>query len=506
MKPALPMRWFRLSLICLLLAGNSVLVGPALLGSGPAGVIVAFGSPAFGQTSGGYSRPGGGSSIGSYGGSVRRPAISGGYGGQTASRPSGFGLDYSRGGDRAISRQSSSQALRDYRASQARPVLAPMPESRRPSTGWADESWGAWASPRRYPSGGWGGGGYAPGYGGSSGGGVWDAVLAWSLLNSLSRPQSVTYFQDNRGDPRYAQWRAEADQRAQSDPAVAKKLAELDTLMTQSKAKPASESIRPSDTGGTGVSVIVIFVGGAILVGLWMLRRRAGVIGGGGPMGMARGVSGSLSPSGLSGSAATRFRVGMTFPFDPSPFMLAAGITKVKPPAADGMISVEALGLITDGGVLLHRLYLPGDELFFMLHLGPDGTPDECRYFSMLDQVTPANPNEWGLWLDPAQGMIGWPQFQTKDGKLYDRVWAPGNSRIPPRQQVETLRNLSGTAERKLQTMLYAAHTGAASPAPNTEYVLVCAVEQGSEAWVEVYSGIDINPASLTLPAVPLSK
>jgi hypothetical protein len=196
----------------------------------------------------------------------------------------------------------------------------------------------------------------------------------------------------------------------------------------------------------------------------------------------------------------------MTFPFDPSPFLLAAGLAKVKPPEASGMISVEALGLVADGEVSLHRLYLPGHESFFMLHLGSDGTPDECRYFTLLDQVTPASQDEWGVWLDPAEGMIGWPQFQTKDGKVFDRVWAPGAGRVPPRQQAETLQDLSGTTGRKLQAMLYGARTDAPSPAPETEYVLVCAVEQSDQAWIEVYAGIDINPAALTLPAVPLDS
>jgi hypothetical protein len=102
--------------------------------------------------------------------------------------------------------------------------------------------------------------------------------------------------------------------------------------------------------------------------------------------------------------------------------------------------------------------------------------------------------------------MIGWPQFQTKDGKLYDRVWAPGGARLAPRQQVETLQDLSGTIERRIQAMLYAVHTGAAPPAPGVEYVLVGAVEQGDEAWVEVFAGIDINPTVLTLLAVPLAN
>jgi hypothetical protein len=332
-------------------------------------------------------------------------------------------------------------------------------------------------------------------------------VLAWTLLNSLSRPQSVDYFRDYRDDPRYEQWRAQADQAAAKDPAVAQKLAELDSLMAQSKAQPARPREPASETGGSGFIIIVIFLGAAVLIGLWMLRRRAAAVAGGGSTGAAGGLFGGPARPGLSGSAASRFRVGMTIPVDPSPFVLAGGVTKVKPPPeAGGMISVEALGLISDGGVSLHRLYLPGREAMFMLHLAPDGSPDECRYFTLLDQVTPASRDEWGFWLDPAEGMIGWPQFETKDGKTYDRVWAPGSGRVSPRRQVETLQDASGTIQRNLQAMLYGARTGSAPPAPEMEYVLVCAVEQGDEAWVEVYAGIDINPAALALSAVPLSS
>ncbi len=326
-------------------------------------------------------------------------------------------------------------------------------------------------------------------------------MLAWSLLSSLSRPGNAAYFQDNRNTPAYQEWRSEADRAAARDPAVAQKLAELDALMTQAKAQPSSAHGGPPETAGQGAGVvwIVVIVGGAVLVGLWVMRRRlAPAAGAGSPI---------MASPGLTGSEASRFRVGMTIPLDQSPFLLAAGATKVKPPPeSGGMISVEALGLVVDGAVSLHRLYLPGRETFFLLHLGPDGAPDECRYFSLLDQVTPASAEDWAFWLDPAQGMIGWPQFQTKDGKLYDRVWAPGGSRVPPRQQGETVQDLNGTKERKLQAMLYGAHTGATPPAPDTEYVLVCAVEQSGEAWVEVHAGIDINPASLTLPAVPLSS
>jgi Protein of unknown function (DUF2491) len=486
-------RTLRLVLIWLVLAAGppAALSLPCLL---VIAVFTATPSPAVAQTSGGYSRPSGGSS---FGGFDRRPSI-GGFGAPSASSFGAFG-----GGDLAISRRASSQALRNYRASQAQP---PALTTRRPSSGWDDSTWGTAPLPRRPPPAGWGGSVYAPGYAGSAPRfGAWDAVLASSLLNSLSRPQSVAYFQENRNDPSYAQWRAEAERKAQNDPAVAQKLAELDTLMAQ-KAQPTSTGAAMPEAAGTNLMIVVVFFGSAVLMGLWLLRRRAGAIAGAGSIGAPRGVSGGPAPPGLSGSAASRFRVGMTFPVDPSAFLLAAGATKVKPPEADAMISVDAVGLITDSGVALHRLYLPGRQAFFMLHLGRDGLPDECRYFTLLDQITPASQDEWGFWLDPAEGMIGWPQFQTKDGKVYDRVWSPGGARVPPRQQVETVQDLSGTTQRRLQSMLYGAHTGAAPPAPSVEYVLVYAIEQGDEAWVEVSAGIDINPAALALPAVPLSS
>jgi hypothetical protein len=54
--------------------------------------------------------------------------------------------------------------------------------------------------------------------------------------------------------------------------------------------------------------------------------------------------------------------------------------------------------------------------------------------------------------------------------------------------------------------MLYGGPTGAAPPAPDTEYILVAAINDGAQAWVEIHAGIDVNLAALTLPSVPLSS
>ena len=458
-------------------------------------LIVAVDAPerAWGQySSGGYSRPGGGSTS-SYSAPSRRAPVSssGGY-----SRRSYAGSGYTTGslGDQAVSRSLSSQALRNYRAvQQPAETYARRPPSYAGGSDWTTEA------PRRPPI--WGGeeptrrvtrGPALPGSGPLT------AVALWAALNSLSSPGSAEYFHNYQNDPGYAQWRREADREAGHNPAVAAKLDQLDTRLAQMEGQPRDSSAgapaRPSPApAGAGFIWPVLFIGIVILLLLWLLRRR-----------MAQPVVAPAAP-GLAGSAATRFRVGMTMPVDSSPFVLAAGLTKVQPPEGGGMVSVEVVGVLRDGAVMLHRLYLAGGKAFFQLHLGADGRPDECRYFTRLDEVTPADGQEWGLWLDPAQGMIGWPSFQTKDGKMYGRVWAPSNDRVPPRKMEEHLQFVDHLEERQLQMMLYGAPTGGAPPAPQTEYILVSAIEATGQAWVEIDAGIDINPAALTLPSVPLA-
>lgn len=159
----------------------------------------------------------------------------------------------------------------------------------------------------------------------------------------------------------------------------------------------------------------------------------------------------------------------MTFPLDPTPFLLAGGVAKVtQPPAssASGLVSVSAVGRIDAGDVHMHRLYLAGSDGWFQLWLDEDGRPEECRWFQPVDEVHPADREEWAFWMDEREGMVGWPEFQTKDGQVYARHWLPGESRVPPREWTETIEDARGSRQRQVHAMLYARATGAAAPAP----------------------------------------
>ena len=409
-----------------------------------------------------------------------------------------------------MARQSSRDALDAFRASAQREESA-----RRPSMGGG----GAWDAPRRrdparemaaaredwYGRSGWSPPPYADRARPQSG--IWNTLFLWYMLDTLSRPGHADFFHHHSSDAGYAEWRAEANRRAAEDPALRQKLAALDAQLAARQEQPRSPDYLPPDTpqaialatkgkapdsgGGMGFILLLILVG----VIVWFAWRRLG------SRRTRAAGGGSGKPSG-TGYQPDWFRVGMTFPVDPAPFILAADVTQVRAPegvTSSGLLSVEAVGEVSTDEVRWHRLYLSGGQCFFQVHLDANGQPDECRYFSLLDEVVPSGQEEWAFWLDAAQGAIGWPEFQTKDGKVYTRVWTHGSTRVAPRVLTETLTDVNGTTRRERQAMLYAAPTDAAAPAPPTEYMLVAAAEQADQAWVEIHAGIDVNIGMLNL-------
>jgi len=197
------------------------------------------------RSSGGYFRPGGGGLGGGFGGGFG----GGGFGGGGLSmsrRPSAGGFSGGfAGGDRALSRRTSGGAFQNFQRGQPPLTQGPfaLPSERRPSP-WGPSAGTTSFPPIRRPldpnlGGGIGGGFYR--------GGVWDTVLLWSMLNALT-PANTRFFQENRNDPRYTEWRAQADKQAETDPVLAEKLRELDQRIAEAgPTAPPSMTQRPTD-------------------------------------------------------------------------------------------------------------------------------------------------------------------------------------------------------------------------------------------------------------------
>lgn len=518
----------------------------SFFGSSPGSSAAPSRTPSIGSLFGGSSDSGKGTAAGS-------AASSGGY-----ARPSGSATvapPPASAGDSAISRQGSADALNRYRTPPPAAPAPSAPSAQSPSAP-SSSSGGGWFGgsspgggfrypsaprtpstqqappPRPYPDVYRGYGWTPPAYAmnGPRRFGIWDGLFLWFMLGTLTQPGHAAFFHDNADDPGYRQWRTEAERVAQSDPQVRGNLALLDARVAEQAGTPRQPGRVPADFpadaakadgaaaqtpakgggwGGWVAFVLLVALAVAAIIVLRRIRARARAASAApspasNPQESAPmlGSLGNYVGSKLSGQPyrPSLFRVGMTVTIDPTPFILAQGTTKVTAPAtgANGLVSVDAVGTLTTGNATLYRLYLPG-EGFFQIHLDGNSVPDECRYFVPIDHVAPADGDEWAFWLDGAEGMVGWPEFQTKDGKMYARTWMPGSQRVPPITLSEDRKTLRGTETTQYSAMLYGAATGAADPAPPYEYILVSVVERNGQAWVEIAAGIDVNPAQLSL-------
>jgi hypothetical protein len=158
---------------------------------------------------------------------------------------------------------------------------------------------------------------------------MWDAMFVWYLLNTLSQPGHADFFHHHAADSGYTAWRAEADRLAAADPSVRQKLAELDTRLTAMQEQPRAKDYLPPDTpptialaadreadnSGWGLGFMLFL--GLVGVVVWFAWRRWVLVG------VRARQEESDQPSGTS-YRPDWFRVGMTFPVDPAPFILAA--------------------------------------------------------------------------------------------------------------------------------------------------------------------------------------
>lgn len=526
-------------------------------GAFPAGIAAAFlvGAAEAQRSSGGYSRPSfSGSRTPSTGGGFsapRAPSVSSGSGGYA--RPSsrapsvipGFGQS---GADRGYAREGSGDALRRFRereAAASKPAQIPTGQG----GGFGSSPGGplGWPTGRGTSGGSWGngwqpaparddyfrrGGGFGfpsggvpgPVLAGPRGFGVWDAAFLWFLFSNLNRPGSTDFFHNHRTDPAISDWRRQVEQQAGSDPEVRRRLDDLNAALERRRADPVDPTYLPPDAtpdvatarpdggrtpsparassgGGIGIliPVVLLLAGGAAV--FWIVRRRVAAGGSGmasSPIGTAAGMIRDRVTGTTPREAGRRYRVGMTVTLDPTPFLLAGEALRVPAPrqSTTSVTEVGRIGGDEAGGLV--RLYL-ADGAFVQVALGTGAEAEEARYFAPVDEVTPASEEEWGAWLDPREGMIGYREFQTKDGTNHARVWQPGPEMVPPRVLEEAIESASGSRSVTHRSMLYASPTHLPEGAPDAEFVLVEMTEAGSNAWVTIHAGIALSPASLSI-------
>ncbi|MBF0516795.1 MAG: DUF2491 family protein [Nitrospirae bacterium] len=105
---------------------------------------------------------------------------------------------------------------------------------------------------------------------------------------------------------------------------------------------------------------------------------------------------------------------------DETKFLVNEGKLKVQSPGPESH-TVVAAGKYTTGTMSNYKLYLQSTmdkEDESILHIVVENTElVSLAYFRVIDEIFPANEDEWGVWLNDGTGLIGYKDFII-DGEL----------------------------------------------------------------------------------------
>ena len=196
----------------------------------------------------------------------------------------------------------------------------------------------------------------------------------------------------------------------------------------------------------------------------WLWRRRAAPASPAGSIRRAWPV-GSLPPAGRDGAADRS-----------SPFLLAAGsLRSGRPKRAAGQRRVDR------SAALRRRPAAPAlparrPKHFFSCISAPTGGPTSAAIFRSSTRSIRPSPG-MGILARSGAGHDRLAVVPDKGRQGIRSRWAPGKPAYRRARSMRRCQHPDRVEERQLQAMLYGAPTGGAPPAPDTEYILVCAIE-----------------------------
>lgn len=156
-----------------------------------------------------------------------------------------------------------------------------------------------------------------------------------------------------------------------------------------------------------------------------------------------------------------------------------------------GEVLVEALSSSRLFDLTIVRAYARQGEQALLVQFNCDnaGSVLDIGLFGLIEEIRPATPEDWALWLD-AGGLIGGADLNAPNGQTYLRQWGEGDYAAPVEMD-EAVFTDPAQPPRRLghQMMLYARDV-----AGENENMLLSADEEAEQALVRAWIGVDMTP------------
>lgn len=188
-------------------------------------------------------------------------------------------------------------------------------------------------------------------------------------------------------------------------------------------------------------------------------------------------------------------RIGAILAVEPGEALRYEGLGLTLP-LPSGEIVVEAVSGMELFGLVISRAYVKAGErqAVFQFQQQKDGQILDVNCLQVLQEIYPATPDDWGVWLGEG-GLIGGADITSPDGARYTRDWGDGAYSEPVEAQERIF--VDPTKEPILvehKMMLYSRELG-----DTREFLLVSADDEPGQALVRILCGVVMTPQALKI-------
>jgi len=192
-------------------------------------------------------------------------------------------------------------------------------------------------------------------------------------------------------------------------------------------------------------------------------------------------------------------KLGRTVNLEETPFLLADG-TIVKFPGLNHVIKAVGIARISIAtGVKIYRLYLENigasEDKESVLQIAVDEKSDEvleCILYRQYVEICPQTVDEWAIWLNENNGIIGYKDMSTPNELTYSRVTPDGGNKVAPFAWREYLTDdpyREEIASIDYQSAVYGRSLGE----DGTEYLLVSQITDNEGSYIRILVGIPMD-------------
>lgn len=192
--------------------------------------------------------------------------------------------------------------------------------------------------------------------------------------------------------------------------------------------------------------------------------------------------------------------IGSTLRFDPSLFIIGGEDLSIGEPQGDCV--VQAGGWFEMNQQRAYRFYLKDmadAEYFLQVETDFALKPTKATLFQPVDEIYPETSDDWAMWLNEENGLIGYRDFSTPDGTQYERAWSPGKRDCIPPYEFGEIILLDPYVSRLVREQHAAMLYRRALASGIDEYLLVDKEEESGSASIGISVGVEIPVVSLTI-------